>query len=324
MLNLVSRAINYLIAILLMGGAFTVSAAEPAGAPCYPGILCAAEKLGPQTIALTEPTKWLFSSLEIADGTIIITNGYPLSIIVEKDLLVLGSATIRAFARDAVPITEIVEAAHGSNGNSFDRGPNTGGPCPSCRGLDGGNGAPGAPGANGSNGQDAGLISIEIRGSASGSLVVANVGMRGGDGGVGGNGGAGGNGQQGGLAVGAGGPFGIKLGCASGPGAGGNGGSGGSGGAGGRGGNGGNGGDVALLVRGASKVFREEIDRTGGQAGQVGKPGIGGAGGLPGYGGRGSAGCEGREIERQGKPGAPGNPGQAGVKGQPGAPGRRI
>ena len=298
-----------LLAILALPIALAAVAQE-AGVDCaYPGLPCApaSGRLGPGLISLTQPTTFRYPSLEIADGTIIETNGLPLTITVDRDLKVLGSATLRSFNPAATPPDSPRAAAAGQAGISFDPGPKTEGAPGSSRGSDGGAGAAGEPGAPGGNGRPAATIVVKVGGRATGRLVVRNDGQRGADGGPGGAGGAGGDGQQGGRASPA------FVGCAKGGGLGGNGGDGGPGGIGGTGGPGGAGGRVEIEVRGGGSLLVDATARPGPRGG----PGASGASGPPGragFGGRGARVCQGEETNRIGSPGrsaAPAAPAQA-------------
>ena len=91
-------------------------------ANCYPGINCEANQLGPQTISLTEATTWTYPSLTVADGTIVVTNGYPLTIYVKEDLTITGKMIIRSYVEGLAPATEVTIAEHGIDGISYDRG----------------------------------------------------------------------------------------------------------------------------------------------------------------------------------------------------------
>ena len=291
---------------------------------CYPGLtVCgpaSADKfIVSGIVSLVGPANWEYDSIEIADGTVIQTNGYPFRMD-SKTLLLRGVVTVRSFGANT-DISASAPAENGANGASFELGPNSEGPCPGCQGRNGGAGSPGHNGNAGLDGADAGMIDIVVRDWAWGNLVIRNTGMTGGKGTDGGNGGRGGDGEQGGRAIAAGGPFGIKLGCVAGPGKGGDGGNGGAAGAAGTGGNGGRGGELRISVFGDRANFKTDIDLSGGDPGEPGRAGLPGLPGRGGLGGRGAAGCEGREFERRGADGLTGQPGrraQAGNKGSHG------
>ena len=124
---------------------------------------------------------------------------------------------------------------------------------------------------------------------------MVNSGTNGQAGGDAGDGGNGGNGQQGGRAVPNRGPFGIVLGCASGPGSGGHGGHAGYGGPGGHGGHAGHGGNLYFVVKLSKANFRLSYDLSRGEPGRGGRGGQPGHPGDFGWGGRGNTGCSGRE-----------------------------
>jgi len=274
--------------------------------PCsvYPGLPCPAQEasVGPGVISFTQPTTLRYGTLRIADGTVLETNGHPLTINVEKDLIIAGGAAIRSFNPAAPLPPPPPKPAQARSGVSHDPGPNTEGGARSERGADGGPGEPGKTGPEGRDGADAGPIVINVAGTARGTLRVVNVGAPGGPGGAAGDGGDGGNGQQGGRAT----PQrvgGVVVGCARGPGWGGKGGDGGPGGQGGAGGEGGRGGVTIINVAQPGEDLIVEADIRGGLSGPYGPNGQPGRAGVGGYGGRGSEGCDGRETERRGDPG---------------------
>lgn len=261
--------------------------------------------------------------LTIKDVTTIVTNGFPLTIVVTT-LTVEGAATITSFSDETLSAAPAKARTgnSGQPGQSFNPGPNTEGQGDGRNGNPGGAGTAGVSGDPGTAGKDAGPIAIIVTGNASGTIRIKNDGAPGGDGGDGGRGGNGGSGQQGGRAV----PnwhFGVAIGCAKGPGFGGAGGAGGGGGNGGAGGNGGNGGVVKIAVYGDLSGFTVSgCSAVGGRPGNGGSVGAGGSGGAPGFGGRGAPGCEGRIQERMGPPGQNGASGSAGPAGQIGTPGQ--
>lgn len=276
------------------------------------------------TITLTKPLVISAGRLDIADGTLIVTHGHPVTITVAGDLTIRGTATITGFEPalyDAKP-AKVANGADGSTGISYDPGPGTDGKAPAEGGNAGGDGGEGGKGTAGTNGFSAGPMIITVVGKAFGELQIINDGTPGGDGGDGGKGGQGGNGQQGGRGV----PnevgFGIVLGAAKGPGGGGKAGNGGSGGRGGDGGTGGNGGSISIGVAGDISGFRlTKCTYKPGNSGEGGKSGVGGDPGTPGFGGRGAAGVSGRENERKGPAGEKGASGTKGTTGTVGTPG---
>jgi hypothetical protein len=269
------------------------------------------------TIQLERPEIIDATALKIDGGTTIVTNGYPLTIVV-GDLIIDGTATIRSFSEEVLSkLPQKPEPAQaGTIGASFNPGPDSEGQGNAQNGNSGGPGGNGMAGKPGLPGKDAGPIAIVVTGNASGELKILNQGALGGDGGNGGDGGVGGSGQQGGRAV----PnmhLGIAMGCEKGPGHGGNGGPGGAG------GDGGNGGDVKIGVYGNVSGFRiTKCSLEGSHPGAGGLAGKEGVGGYPGFGGRGAPGCEGRIQERKGSPGQTGNSGRAGQPGQVGKGGQ--
>ncbi len=274
--------------------------------PCdaYPGLPCpsADQQIGPGVISLTAPTTLRYRSLRIADGTVIETNGHALTLTVDRNLVVDGSATIRSFdptkALDPAP----PPPRPGPDGATFDPGPNTEGAPDAGDGANGGDGQPGSTGLTGLEGRNAAAIILRVGGGARGKLTIVNDGGTGGIGGFGGSGGNGGNGQQGGRGKPA------FIGCEKGGGSGGKGGNAGVGGAGGPGGSGGRGGTIDIRISDTSDALLVRARAFSGSAGPTGQPGAAGTPGGPGFGGRGSRGCRGEETNRRGAQGA-----QAGV-----------
>lgn len=276
--------------------------------------------LGTGRLDLHASTTWVTSSLTIDDGALIVTNGNTLSIIIiGGDLKVTGTAKIIAFDDSKRALTNPIPltAARGTDGITHDRGSGSDGAGSSRPGADGGRGGDGALGVNGLDGLNAGAITIAVTGTASGNIQIDNRGTDGQNGGRGGDGGNSGNGQQGGRAVTNRGPFGVPLGCASGPGNGGNGGDAGNGGSGGNGGDGGHGGNLYFVVKLKDANLKLDYRLDKGKSGQPGKAGQPGNAGLFGYGGRGNVGCDGREEQRKGHNGRPGIAGHDGHSGVP-------
>ena len=293
----------------------------PGWPTCYPGTNCARDlheraELQQRTtvigddgmpIGIHKPTIWEFGNLRIRDGTTIITNGYPLSIHVQGNLVVEGTATITSFEPMIKP-----EASHneiGSSNISPDKPspPRHASDCvkPSCRGINGVPGDAGESGSAGADGKDAQPVRIEVLGAASGTLRIVNRGSDGEPGGIGAPGQRGGDGGSGGPASGS------FLSCVGLPGDGGAGGNGGRGGDGGRGGRAGNGGSVYIKVARSDEI-KILLDTAPGKPGSGGAGGQGGAPGVPGSGGSGTTLCNG------GFRGYPGNPGENGIDGVPG------
>lgn len=227
----------------------------------------------------------LDSELVLPNGSVIVTNGFGLHLIVGRGARIDGVATIRSF-----------------ESGSPDK------PTPSVA-------TPGMHGASGEPGRNAGPVQIDISGTAKGLLRILNVGE---DGAPGGRGGPGRPGQTG--ARGRNGVDGF-LNCHSGGGDGDKGGAGGNGGVGGSGGRGGAGGNVAISGAGDVAGLAIEYDISSGQPGRGGPGGEGGAGGRGGEGGSGSAFCGGG---RAGPPGPSGTVGETGPIGPTSPPGQFV
>jgi hypothetical protein len=238
------------------------------------------------TRRLTGPCRHRFTdSVYLPNGFRLVTNGYPVEITVDRDLIINGTATIVSFDGEPAPPPKRLKAASGAQ--------------------------PGAPGASGQQGTagttrlDVGNVYLRVSRSATGTLAIINrgsPGQPGGDGGDGGDGAAGPPGRPAQSAI---------FACAHGGTSGGRGGDGGAGGAGGPGGPGGDGGRIEVEV-GNRRELQVTCDPAGGD------PGHGGKGGRPGNGGPGGPGGEGAILCNGGDPGSTGARGKEGELGPAG------
>ena len=237
-------------------------------------------------IQLRAPCERTFDSvLALPKDSVIVTDGFNLSLKAKRGIRIDGVSTIR----------------------SFNSGPHQEQKFPLT--------TAGAKGFDGARGRDAGSVQIEISGEAKGRLRIFNFGEDGAPGGPGGpglpglNGARGQNGADG------------FLNCRSGGGNGSQGSAGRPGGAGGSGGPGGAGGNITITGSADVSAFALEYDMSAGQSGRGGAGGEGGAGGRGGEGGSGSAFCGGG---RAGPPGPSGATGDSGSTPPPSAPGRFV
>lgn len=226
-------------------------------------------------------------------GSVLLTNGYKVSIIARKQFSIDGTATIQGLSRSAEmscansapnlppPATDAI---------SYERGPLGPAPAPDGRkgddGRRGGRGLTMTPLPTPCTPQSLEPVTIRVLGDAMGNLTVRLGGGRGAPGASGQSGGSGGNGQEGGT---------CKRGETR---CGWYGGFGGDGGSGTRPPNNlsvsGSGAQFTMVVEGDIEDFQlTAVDNWPGQIGDPGNAGQGGAGGLGGFFGKGGAGCEG-------------------------------